>query len=136
MSCGILPRMRRKSPQKKPGKTAAGKTAAKSARRAPRRAKADLGRNAAEAARLLRVLANPNRLLLVCLLLEEERTVGQLNRFLPLSQSALSQHLAVLREQGLVNTRRAGHNVYYVLASAPARQVIETLHAVYCPEGP
>jgi DNA-binding transcriptional ArsR family regulator len=97
------------------------------------RAAVDLGRSAAEASRLLRILSNENRLMLVCLLLEEERTVGQLNKFLPLSQSALSQHLAVLREEGVVSARRVGQNVFYGLASAPARRVIETLHAVYCP---
>lgn len=94
----------------------------------------ELRDNAAEAARLLRALSNENRLMLLCLLFEGEKSVGELNASLPLSQSALSQHLAVLREEGLVRTRRAGQSIYYGLASRPAQQVIETLHSVYCPD--
>jgi DNA-binding transcriptional ArsR family regulator len=90
--------------------------------------------NAEQAARLLRALANENRLLLLCLLFEGEKTVGELNETLPLSQSALSQHLAVLREEGMVSTRREAQSIYYGLASPPARRVIETLHAIYCPD--
>jgi ArsR family transcriptional regulator, virulence genes transcriptional regulator len=94
----------------------------------------DLRDNATQAARLLRALSNENRLLLLCLLYEGERTVGELNESLPLSQSALSQHLAVLRDEELVSTRRSGQSIYYGLASSPAQRVIETLHAIYCPE--
>jgi DNA-binding transcriptional ArsR family regulator len=90
--------------------------------------------NATQAARLLRALSNENRLMLLCLLFEGERTVGELNESLPLSQSALSQHLAVLREEGLVTTRREAQSIYYGLASAPAQRVIETLHSIYCPD--
>lgn len=93
-----------------------------------------LRENAAEAASLLRALSNENRLMLLCLLFEGERSVGELNRSLPLSQSALSQHLAVLRDEGLVETRRAGQSIFYGLASEPARRVVETLHGIYCPE--
>lgn len=106
-----------------------------STRRAPAaRDFTDLRDNAAQAARLLRALSNENRLMLLCLLFEGEKTVGELNESLPLSQSALSQHLAVLREEGMVRTRRAGQSIYYGLASTAAQRVIETLHAVYCPE--
>jgi DNA-binding transcriptional ArsR family regulator len=90
--------------------------------------------NAAQAARLLRALSNENRLMLLCLLFEGEKTVGELNASLDLSQSALSQHLAVLREEGMVQTRRAGQSIYYGLASPPAQKVIETLHSIYCPD--
>lgn len=90
--------------------------------------------SAAQAARLLRAISNGNRLMLLCLLFEGEKTVGELNASLPLSQSALSQHLAVLREEGLVSTRRDGQSIYYGLASPEARRVIETLHSVYCPK--
>lgn len=89
--------------------------------------------SATEAARLLRVLSNEHRLLVMCLLVEGEKTVGELNQVLPLSQSALSQHLAMLREEGMVTPRRSGQNVYYGLASTPARKLIETLHSLYCP---
>jgi DNA-binding transcriptional ArsR family regulator len=90
--------------------------------------------NAAQAARLLRALSNENRLMQLCLLFEGENTLGELNASLDLSQSALSQHLAVLREEGMVQTRRAGQSIYYGLASPPAQKVIETLHSIYCPD--
>ena len=65
------------------------------------------------AAELLKSMANPQRLRVLCLLLEGERSVGQINEQIELSQSALSQHLAVLRESQLVNTRREAQTVYY-----------------------
>jgi DNA-binding transcriptional ArsR family regulator len=88
--------------------------------------------HAADAARLLKALANEKRLMLLCLLAEGERSVGELNARVDLSQSALSQHLAVLREDGLVTTRREGQAIHYALAAGPAQQVIATLHAIYC----
>lgn len=84
------------------------------------------------AARLLKALANEKRLIILCLLAERERSVGELNTELELSQSALSQHLAVLREDGLVTTRREAQAIYYGLASGPARRIVETLHGLYC----
>ena len=88
--------------------------------------------HAGEAARLLRALANDKRLMLLCLLVEGERSVGELNARVDLSQSALSQHLAVLREDGLVDTRREGQTIHYSLADGPAHAIIETLHGIYC----
>lgn len=88
--------------------------------------------HAADAARLLKALANDKRLMLLCLLFEGERTVGELNARVELSQSALSQHLAVLREDGLVTTRRAAQAIHYSLADGPAQRIIETLHGIYC----
>lgn len=93
-----------------------------------------LRNSAGAAARLLRTLSNEHRLMLLCLLFEGEKSVGELNESLPLSQSALSQHLAVLREESLVRTRRAAQNIYYTLASPAAAQVVQTLHAIYCPK--
>ena len=90
-------------------------------------------RNASDAVTLLKGLANENRLMIMCVLAEGETSVGQLNQRIELSQSALSQHLAILREQGLVNTRRESQTIYYRLAETPAMQVIELLHDVYCP---
>lgn len=90
-------------------------------------------RNASGAATLLKGLANENRLMIMCVLAEGETSVGQLNQRIELSQSALSQHLAVLREQGLVETRRESQTIYYRLAETPAMQIIELLHDVYCP---
>ena len=92
--------------------------------------------HAGEASRLLKVLANEKRLQLLCLLVDGERNVGELNACLDLSQSALSQHLAVLRNDGLVNTRREGQTILYALADGPALRVIETLHGIYCGADP
>lgn len=91
--------------------------------------------HAAEAARLLKTLANDKRLMLLCLLVEGESSVGELNARVDLSQSALSQHLAVLREEGLVNTRREAQTIYYALAPGPAERLIATLHDIYCGGG-
>ncbi len=88
--------------------------------------------NATEAVTLLKGLANESRLMIMCVLTEGEFSVGQLNKRIKLSQSALSQHLAVLREQGLVNTRRESQTIYYRLADSPAMSVIGLLHEVYC----
>jgi DNA-binding transcriptional ArsR family regulator len=66
-------------------------------------------------------------------LAEGECSVGQLNERVELSQSALSQHLAVLREQGLVQTRRESQTIFYRLADTPALKIIRLLHDIYCP---
>ncbi|MDP3857062.1 MAG: metalloregulator ArsR/SmtB family transcription factor [Stagnimonas sp.] len=102
---------------------------------APERKAAEMVRHAEAAARLLRALANPHRLLLLCTLAEGERSVGELNQSVPLSQSALSQHLALLREDELVLTRREAQTIYYSLAKGPALTVINALHSVYCKAG-
>ena len=87
---------------------------------------------ASDAVSLLKGLANESRLMIVCVLSEGEVSVGQLNQRIKLSQSALSQHLAVLREQGLVQTRRESQTIYYSLADSAALNIIELLHEVYC----
>jgi DNA-binding transcriptional ArsR family regulator len=89
-------------------------------------------RNASDAVNLLKGLANESRLMIVCVLAEGELSVGQLNQRIQLSQSALSQHLAVLREQGMVQTRRESQTIYYRLADTTAINIIELLHDVYC----
>ena len=92
----------------------------------------DMRSNAGVAAQLLKALANEHRLLVLCYLLEGERSVGQLNAELDLSQSALSQHLAVLRKDGLVSTRREAQTIYYRVASPAVTRVLTALHDVYC----
>jgi DNA-binding transcriptional ArsR family regulator len=92
--------------------------------------------HAADAAQLLRALGNEKRLMLLCLLAEGERSVGELNARLELSQSALSQHLALLRQDGLVTTRRKAQSIYYSLAPGPAQRIIATLHGIYCGDNP
>lgn len=102
-------------------------------RTATSRAKASpLSAHASEASRLLKALANEKRLMILCLLCEGERTVGELNALLDLSQSALSQHLAVLREDALVNTRREAQSIVYSIPKGPVQRIIAVLHDVYC----
>lgn len=88
--------------------------------------------HADEAAELLRALANEQRLMILCQLAAGERSVSELNDNLPLSQSAVSQHLAVLRESGIVKTRKEAQTVHYSLADGPAARVMATLHDIYC----
>ena len=85
---------------------------------------------------LLKALASRNRLLLLCHLVEGERSVGELARLIEARETAVSQQLALLRKDGLVRTRKDGQTVYYSLASAEAAKVIETLHGIYCATDP
>ena len=88
--------------------------------------------HAMDAAGLMKALGNESRLMVLCLLAEGERSVSELNEIIPLSQSALSQQLARLRQQGLVMTRRESQTIYYSLAEGPADKVIHLLHDIYC----
>lgn len=88
--------------------------------------------NAKEATALLKALANENRLMILCYLEGKELSVSQLNESLDLSQSALSQHLAVLRRDNLVKTRRESQTIYYSLNGDQASIIISTLHQMYC----
>ncbi|MGE5158421.1 MAG: ArsR/SmtB family transcription factor [Gemmatimonas sp.] len=88
---------------------------------------------AADQARdLLKALANRHRLLIICQLIEAERSVGELAGFLDLRDSTVSQHLALLRKDGLVSARRDAQTIYYSIASDPAREVLKTLYQVFC----
>ncbi|MGY8871807.1 MAG: ArsR/SmtB family transcription factor [Pseudomonadales bacterium] len=89
--------------------------------------------NASRAAQLMKALGNESRLLILCYLDGKELSVTQLNNCLDLSQSALSQHLAVLRKDGLVSTRRESQTIYYSLSGDTAKRIIHTLHEMYCP---
>ena len=97
----------------------------------------EMGRHAENAARLLKAMSNSHRLLILCQLYDGERSVGELAASVGLSQSALSQHLARLREDGLVRTRRRARSVLYALASREVTALIGTLAGLYCrtPEG-
>jgi DNA-binding transcriptional ArsR family regulator len=88
--------------------------------------------NATQAASLLKGLANENRLMILCTLMQGEFSVSELNKRIPLSQSALSQHLSGLRKAGLVDRRRDGLAIYYSLKGDEAVRVIEVLHSIYC----
>jgi DNA-binding transcriptional ArsR family regulator len=85
-----------------------------------------------EAASLLKALGNEQRLLILCNLLEKPLSVGELNDRIELSQSALSQHLALLRDAGLVATRREAQSIFYSLPAGPVTQVMALLQQIYC----
>ena len=92
----------------------------------------ELKNNASKASELLKVMANQSRLMILCNLLDGEKSVQQLQGHVGLSQSALSQQLAILRGQRLVTTRREAQSVYYSLASDEAETLIGTLYQIYC----
>lgn len=95
-----------------------------------------LEQKAAEAARLLRLLAHEKRLLVLCHLAGAgELNVSELVRITGLSQSALSQHLALLREDKLVATRREAQTIWYRLAEPKAARILHVLREIYCPPG-
>jgi DNA-binding transcriptional ArsR family regulator len=91
--------------------------------------------SAAEAAALLRLLGNERRLVLLCMLIADgEAHVGRLAERVRLSQPAVSQHLAKLREDGLVTTRRTGTTIHYRIADPRVERVIAVLKDVFCPD--
>ena len=91
-----------------------------------------LEKNAHRASDLLGAMANTSRLMILCQLAGGERAVSDLQPMIGLSQSALSQHLAVLRRKHLVRTRREGQSIYYSLASGEAASILHTLHEQFC----
>lgn len=91
-----------------------------------------LAANASEAELFMKLLANKNRLMILCSLIDKECSVSELNTCIPLCQSALSQHLASLRKHGLVSTRREAQSIYYSICDNRVTQIIETLHKCFC----
>lgn len=87
---------------------------------------------AAKACRLMKVLSNPDRLLLLCQLSQGEKRVGELEEILGITQPTLSQQLTVLRDEELVSTRRDGKNIYYQLSSPQALAVMQVLYQNFC----
>jgi ArsR family transcriptional regulator, virulence genes transcriptional regulator len=92
----------------------------------------DLQNKAEEVSALLASMANARRLMILCRLIEGEKSVGELVETVGLSQSALSQHLSKLRAAELVTTRRNQQTIYYSLASDHVRQIMQTLYEIYC----
>ena len=88
--------------------------------------------NAHDATILLKSMANETRLMILCNLQNKELSVSQLLEYINLSQSALSQHLAILRREKLVKSRRDAQSIYYSLASDEVKQLIDTLYKIYC----
>lgn len=88
--------------------------------------------NVAQAEQLLKILANKNRLIILCSLQDKEMSVSQLNEAVPLAQSALSQHLAALRKANVVATRRESQTIYYRVIDDNAVQLLSTLYSLFC----
>ncbi len=84
------------------------------------------------ASELLKALANRHRLMIVCQLIDGERSVGELAEFLGIRDSTVSQHLALLRRDGLVTARRHGQTIWYSVSSSPAREVLKALYSAFC----
>lgn len=85
-----------------------------------------------QASDLLRSLGNRHRLLILCQLVEGEKSVGEMAEFLAIRDSTVSQHLQLLRKDGLVKTRREGQTIWYSLDSEPAARILQTLFTIYC----
>lgn len=92
----------------------------------------DIEAKATEAAQMLKSIAHRDRLLILCLLTEGEKSVTELLQHTTLSQSAFSQHLAVLRREGLVETRKVSQSVYYNIANPQVAKILEALYNIYC----
>lgn len=93
-----------------------------------------LAENAQQVAAILKQLSNPYRLMILCCLSENELTVGDLNQQIELSQSALSQHLAKLRESDIVATRRESQTIFYHISNEKIKDLLKVLQEKFCPE--
>ncbi|WP_232003919.1 ArsR/SmtB family transcription factor [Legionella jordanis] len=91
-------------------------------------------KNANKAEKMLKLLANERRLLILCHLLKKECSVGELVSHLGLSQSALSQHLAKMRKEAIVNTKKEGTTIYYRIDRPEVEAILSTLYLIYCKE--
>jgi DNA-binding transcriptional ArsR family regulator len=92
----------------------------------------DMQSAAGQACRMMKVLANPDRLMILCQLAQGEKRVGELEELLGIAQPTLSQQLTVLRDEELVSTRREGKNIYYQMSSPRAMAIIEVLYTQFC----
>ncbi len=91
-----------------------------------------LKQHASSACGLLKSMANKSRLMILCHLAEGEKSVTELQEHVGLRQSALSQHLAILRKEDIVKTRRSSQSIYYSLSSDEAKAIMATLYELYC----
>ncbi|MBB4187575.1 sulfite-sensing transcriptional repressor BigR [Sinorhizobium terangae] len=100
-----------------------------------RNVRPDMSERAGDAAALLKTLANQNRLMIICTLVEGEHSVGKLEEMLGIHQPTLSQQLTVLRESGIVATRRDAKQIFYRLAEDKAARLVIALYEIFCREG-
>jgi len=92
--------------------------------------------SAEQASSLLKAMSNQHRLLILCILVDGQKSVAEISPFIELSQSALSQHLKALKSAGLVTSNKAGLNVIYKLADDNVIKILATLKSIYCPDLP
>ena len=95
---------------------------------------AQMASAAAKASELMRTLGHKDRLMILCHLISGEKSVGELAGLLEIPQSPLSQHLARMRKENLVTTRREAQSIYYSIASTEAERMVELMHELYCSE--
>ena len=86
------------------------------------------------ASTMLKTLGHPGRLMILCNLADGERAVGDLADEVGMSQSTLSQHLARMRREGLVTTRRESQTIFYSLADGDVRKLIKSIYGIFCPK--
>jgi DNA-binding transcriptional ArsR family regulator len=92
----------------------------------------EMRNNVESSAAFLKLLSNPTRLLVLCNLIESERCVGDLERDLDISQSALSQHLSKLRDEGIVKSEKQGQHVFYSISDSNVVDIINVLYKLFC----
>jgi DNA-binding transcriptional ArsR family regulator len=92
----------------------------------------DMQQTASQVSGLMKILSSENRLMILCQLVEGEKSVGTLAGLLGMRDAAMSQQLSLLRREGLVSTRREGQTIYYALARTDVRQLMEFLYATFC----
>ncbi len=95
-----------------------------------------LRERAADACLVLKAMSNPDRLMLLCMIMDTECSVGQLETLTGIRQPTLSQQLGILRAEELVETRREGKNIFYTLASPMVAELMHTLYEAYCANTP
>jgi DNA-binding transcriptional ArsR family regulator len=96
----------------------------------------EMAENSRAASRMLKAISHETRLMILCHLVNGEKTVGQIETLLGERQAAVSQQLAKLRGEFLVKPRREGKTIYYALADERSRRMLEVLHELYCPDAP
>ena len=92
----------------------------------------EMRNNVERSAAFLKLLSNPTRLLVLCNLIESERCVGDLERDLDISQSALSQHLSKMRDEGIVKSEKQGQHVFYSISDSNVVDIINVLYKLFC----
>ncbi len=92
----------------------------------------DIQQNAKKASELLKAISHESRLIILCMLSQKEMSVGELQQYSELSQSAFSQHLKVLRDKEIVKTRKEAQTIYYSIKNENVLKILQSLYEIYC----